>query len=215
MFLKYSKLFLITFTLFFLMIFKSFSETLKDFNISGNERISDETIIMFSEYKQGDAIELEDLNNILKNIYSSNFFENVNINYSNNTLFIKVMELPIIETILFEGIKAKKIKNEITQNLKLKERSSYNKSFFNDDINNIKSSLQNLGYYFSDVDALLEELDDNKVNVIYKIDLGKKAKIKKIKFVGNKVFKEKILKNIIASEEYKFWKFISGKKIFK
>ena len=40
------------------------------------------------------------------------------------------MELPIIETILFEGIKAKKIKNEITQNLKLKERSSYNKSFF-------------------------------------------------------------------------------------
>ena len=212
MFLKYSKLFLITFTLFFLMIFKSFSETLKDFNISGNERISDETIIMFSEYKQGDAIELEDLNNILKNIYSSNFFENVNINYSNNTLFIKVMELPIIETILFEGIKAKKIKNEITQNLKLKERSSYNKSFFNDDINNIKSSLQNLGYYFSDVDALLEELDDNKVNVIYKIDLGKKAKIKKIKFVGNKVFKEKILKNIIASEEYKFWKFISGKK---
>ena len=212
MFFRYSKFFLITFTLLFLMISKSFSEILKDFNISGNERISDETIIMFSEYKQGDVIELEDLNKVLKNIYSSNFFENVNINFSNNTLFIKVMELPIIESILFEGIKAKKIKKEITQNLKLKERSSYNKSFFNEDINKIKSSLQNLGYYFSDVDALLEELDDNKVNVIYKIDLGKKAKIKKIKFVGNKVFKEKILKNIIASEEYKFWKFISGKK---
>ena len=56
------------------------------------------------------------------------------------------------------------------------------------------------------------ELDDNKVDLIYKVSLGEKAKIKKIKFIGNKVFKDKKLKSIITSEEYKFWKFISGKK---
>ena len=44
------------------------------------------------------------------------------------------------------------------------------------------------------------------------IDLGEKAKIKKITFSGDKVFKDRKLKGIIISEEYKFWKFISGKK---
>ena len=49
------------------------------------------------------------------------------------------------------------------------------------------------------------------VNITYKIDLGEKAKIKKISFVGNKIFKDKELKNLIVSEEYKFWKFVSSK----
>ena len=212
MFLRYFKLFLSFFFIFFFMKSQSLSETLKNFNISGNERISDETIIMFSDYKKGDLIDVGDLNIILKNIYNSNFFKTVNVNFFKNILSINVVELPIIQSISFEGIKAKKIKIAISENLKLKERSSYNENFLNDDLKNIKASLQNLGYYFSEVKVLSEDLGDNKVNIFYKIDLGKKAKIKKIKFLGNKIFKDKVLKNIIASEEYKFWKFISGKK---
>ena len=42
--------------------------------------------------------------------------------------------------------------------------------------------------------------------------MGSKSKIKKISFTGNKIFKDNKLKSIIISEEYKFWKFISGKK---
>ena len=59
---------------------------------------------------------------------------------------------------------------------------------------------------------LVEKFDNNLVNLIYKIDLGEKAKIKKITFIGNKIFKDRKLKSLIVSEEYKFWKFISGKK---
>ena len=80
------------------------------------------------------------------------------------------------------------------------------------DKNNITNSLKNIGYYFSNVDVYVTELDDNKVDITYEIKLGNKAKIKRITFVGNKVFKNKKLKSLIASEEYKFWKLISGKK---
>ena len=80
------------------------------------------------------------------------------------------------------------------------------------DLEKIKYSLQDLGFYFSDVEVFLTELEDNKINLKYVVELGEKAKIKKIKFIGNKVFKDKKLKSIIISEEYKFWKFISGKK---
>ena len=44
------------------------------------------------------------------------------------------------------------------------------------------------------------------------INLGEKAKLKKLNFIGDKIFKDKKFKSIIVSEEYKFWKFISGKK---
>ena len=48
--------------------------------------------------------------------------------------------------------------------------------------------------------------------MVYKFDLGKKAKIKKISFVGNKLFKDKKLRRIIVSSEYKFWKLLTGRK---
>jgi outer membrane protein insertion porin family len=44
------------------------------------------------------------------------------------------------------------------------------------------------------------------------LNLGNKAKIKKITFIGEKIFKDNKLRSVILSEEYKFWKFISGKK---
>jgi outer membrane protein insertion porin family len=69
-----------------------------------------------------------------------------------------------------------------------------------------------MGFYFAKVEPSLELLDKNLLNINYNIDLGEKAKIAKITFVGDKIFKDRKLKSIIISEEYKFWKFISGKK---
>ena len=69
-----------------------------------------------------------------------------------------------------------------------------------------------MGYYFAEIDISIEKLQDNKINLTYNILLGNKAKIRKITFVGDKIFKDKKLKNIILSEEYKGWKFLSGKK---
>ena len=148
----------------------------------------------------------------MKNIYESNFFSNVNVKLIENILQIDVSEFPVIENISYKGVKADKIKNVIFKDLKLKPRSSYNEIFLNEDKNKIQDSLRILGYFFSSVNISITQLDDNKVDLEYNIDLGKKSKIKKISFIGNKIFKDRKLKRIITSEEYKFWKFISGKK---
>ena len=76
----------------------------------------------------------------------------------------------------------------------------------------IKKFFKKKGYYFSKIEISIEELEDNKINLTYNISLGEKAKIKKISFIGNKIFKDKKLKGVILSEEYKPWKFLSGKK---
>ena len=127
-------------------------------------------------------------------------------------MYINVEEFPLIQNIEYEGIKAKKITNEIKKDLNLKNRSSFNKFLLEKDIDIIKKKLRLFGYFFPTVDTYLEELDDNLVSIKYKIDIGEKAKIKKISFIGNKIFKDKKLKSVIVSEESKFWKFITGNK---
>ena len=202
--------FLIIFQICFISIGKS--QTIKEIEIIGNERISKETIIMFSTVSIPENITQNKLNTILKELYKTNYFKDVNVKLSKEKIIITVSENPIIENINFEGIKSKTLKEKALKNTKLKSRSSYNEFLIKDDKDSIISSLKNLGYYQSKVDVFVEELSNNKVNIDFKINIGSKAKIKKITFVGNKIFKDSKLKNIILSEEYKFWKFISGKK---
>ena len=63
-----------------------------------------------------------------------------------------------------------------------------------------------LNYYF---DRWKWKLNSVKINL--EISQGERARIKKITFIGDKKIKDKKLLEVIASEEHKFWKFISNK----
>ena len=212
---KIRKLLNFTLIIFFLLIFVNQSvksEIINKIEIDGNDRISNETIIMFSSVKLNENVNQDKLNQILKSLYETNFFDNVEVSLNGKKLLIKVKEYPIINQIVFDGIKSNNIKEILETNLNLKSRASMNQIFLKKDKEKIIKDLKNLGYYFSKVDVLIEDLNDNKLNIKYKIDLGKKAKIKKINFIGQKIYKNRKLRNVIVSEEYKFWKFVSGKK---
>ena len=189
-----------------------FSEIIKEIEINGNERVSSETIIMFSKISINDDLKPADINNVIKNLYQSNFFNDVTVTLKSNKLTIAVDELPIIENINFNGIKSKTLLENLTSDLNLISRSSYNEIILKKDRDKILNSLKNLGYYFSEVEIIKTDLENKKIDLTYEIKLGDKAKIKKITFIGDKKFKDRKLRNIIISEEYKFWKFISGKK---
>ena len=200
------------FAVFIFFIGNVFSEIVKDFKIEGNQRVSESTIINFSEVKLNTDLNSNQFNKILKNIYSTNFFENVSLSLDNGVLTIKVKEYPIIQSIIINGVKAKKFKEEIYERITLKEKNPYNKLLLKNDLNNIKNSFKRSGYYF--VQIKLEEKinENNTIDLIYNIDMGEKALIQKINFIGDKKYKDRKLHSIITSEEAKFWKFISKGK---
>ena len=198
--------------IFFFTIKISYSETINKIEIVGNERISDQTILMFSKIKIGDNLEKDEINNLLKSLYDTNFFKDIEVSLKNNQLLINVIENPIIENIKINGVKSKTLEEKIFSDIELKSRSSYSKILLKKSMDQMYLSLKDSGYYFSNINIDLIELNNNKVNLIFNLDLGNKAKIKKITFVGNKIFKDNKLRNLIISEEYKFWKIISGKK---
>ena len=200
--LKRTFKFLILFILIITFLAKSsYSEVVNEIKIVGNDRISNETIIMFADVKIKENLDNKNLNKVLKNLYDTNFFENVSLKIENNILSINVKENPIIQNIKYKGIKAKKIKDLITKATKLKSRSSYDEFVLEKDKEKIQSLLKELGYFFPIINIFIETLDDNKINLTYEITLGDKAKIKKISFIGDKKFKDKKLKSIIVSEE--------------
>jgi len=206
------KTFILTIIFIFLTFSIANSDVVKEIKIEGNNRITDEIIKIFSDIKLEQDLQTSDINKIIKNLYETKFFNNISVNFENNIISIIVEEAPLIDKVTLSGIKAKKIEENIRDILKLKQKSSFDEFQMLKDVENIESTLKSIGYYFAKVSPTIEKINNNTVNLEYQIELGNKAKIKKISFLGNEVFKDKKLKSIIISEEYKFWKFISGKK---
>ena len=208
----FSKLifFKIIFILFF--AFVSNAEIIKNIVVTGNDRISTETVIMFTETEINDEIGNKELNNILKNLYNTNFFKDVGVELIENKLVISVVENPIIQNLLIEGVKSKALNELLNNRIALKTSSSYDEYFVKKDLEVIESILQEIGYYFFEIETLVSSNVNNTINLTYKINLGEKSYIDEILFLGDKKFKTGKLLNIIASEENKFWKFLSNKK---
>ena len=200
-----------SFILYFLLTTFLFSETISQIEVNGNKRISEESVVVFSELKTGMNFNDSIINDSLKKLYKTNFFESVDISYDNSKIRIYVIENPIVEKIEIIGIKKKTFLEFIEENIYLSERVSFNDFYLQNDLNVIKNILKTNGYYFSDIKTSFNKNSElNTINLKIEINLGEKAKIENISFIGNKVFKDKKLLEVIASEENKFWKFISN-----
>ena len=198
--------------LFNLLISYSFSKIIKNVEIAGNERITKQTIVNFGEIKLGSEMTENDLNDYLKNLYNTNFFEDIKLEIKDDTLFIQVKELPIIQEIEIKGLKAQKAIKEIKDELNLKEKNPYNEILIEKDLDKILNIFRRSGFYFAEVDVSVENNNNNTINIIFNIDRGEQATIKKIEFIGDKKFKNRRLRGVITSEEDQFWKFITSKK---
>jgi outer membrane protein insertion porin family len=208
----YIQFFLLYFCFKIFFISNVFAENLNEINVNGNIRISKENIITFLPVKINDEINEIQLNEILKSLYDTNFFSNVSVKFVGNKLIIDVIENPIIQKIIYKGIKSNPLLELVIKDNKLIERSSFIETLSEKDILKMLDNLKTRSYFFSKINLKVENLGENKVNLIYEINLGNKAKIKKISFIGDKVFKDTELKSLILSEEYRFWKIISNKK---
>ena len=208
--MNYSKNIFTYITIFFLSFTSiSYSDVVNKIEVKGNDRIALETIVIFGDIAVGKDYKNSDLNLIIKKLYETTFFKNISAVVENNILTITVRENPIINTIIFKGEKAKKYKEKITEVLLLKEKGSFIEGNIKHDINLMKNYYKSLGFYFVKIDADIQRLVKNKVNLVYSIEKGDKAKIKKIFFLGDKKIRDKKLRDIITSQESRAWKIIA------
>ena len=205
----FKKIFAFVLVLFIFINENSYSDVVKKLEIQGNDRISQETIVVFGDISIGKDYSISDVNVLIKKLYATSFFSDISVSIKNNTLSIIVKENPIIKSVVFDGEKAKKYTEKLIELLSLRENSPFVENNIKSDINLIKDFYRSLGFYFVKIDAEIARLEKNRVNIKYVIEKGEKAKIAKIQFLGDKKIREKKLRDVITSQEAQFWKIIS------
>ncbi len=202
--------------LFLILIFinpkVALSEVIKKIDVLGNERLAKETIILFTELNVDDNIDSGDLNNAFKKLFETDYFKDIKISFNNGNLKINVVENPLIQSVIINGIKNKTILNELSKITKKIEKYPYLENKINDQKNTLINIVRNTGFYFAEIETKIEDNNNNSVDIVYNFELGERAKISEIKFIGNKIFKNNKLRNLIISEESKPWKFITSNK---
>ena len=132
--------------IYFFTLQIAIAEKINNINIIGNQRISDETIILFSELKEKQKIDEKILNDALKKLYETGYFELINITTENSNVTINVKEYKIIQSSEVTGIKNKTLINQIIDLIKVEDKTSFFKEKIQVTKNNIIYLLRSSGY---------------------------------------------------------------------
>lgn len=182
--------------------------------ITGNQRIEESTIITYLNLHEGAEYTQYDIDTALKNLYATGFFADASVNpgatHGNNIdINVNVLENPVINKVAFEGNKAVEDK-DLQGELELKPRAIYTRTKLQSDVKRILDIYRRGGRYSAQVEPKVIELDQNRIDLVYEIQEGPVAKIKKISFIGNDNFESKALEKAVRSEETRWYKFLSS-----
>ena len=193
--------------IFFLILTNiSFAE-IKKVNISGNSRVNSSTIESLVDKKINNVDSIY-INTLTKKIYDTDFFADVKISFNQDILTINVTENPIVNFFYINGVKDSDL-DQINKIINLKENNIFSSSKLKKDIEATRDFLNTAGFYQALITPEVIKIDNNQVNLIINIDKKEISKIKNIYFIGNKVFSNSQLIDVITSSEDGWWKFFS------
>ncbi|CAN1598067.1 COG4775 Outer membrane protein/protective antigen OMA87 [Candidatus Pelagibacterales bacterium] len=191
----------------FLVLTNTLSAEVKKINIVGNTRVNSITIESLVD-KKITNIDSIYINNLTKKIYDTDFFADVKISFSQDTLTINVVENPIVNFFYINGVKDSDL-DQVNKIITLKENSIFSASKLKKDIEATREFLNATGFYQASINPEVIKVDNNQINLIFNIDKKEISKIKNIYFIGNKYFSDSQLLDVITSSEDGWWKFFS------
>jgi len=189
------------------------AQTISSIEITGNQRISRETILTYVTIQPGRPALPVEIDESLKALFATGLFKDVSITSSGDVLLVKVVESPVVNGVAFIGIKKLK-EDQLTPIILTSARSVFNRDEANADVERIKEAYKAIGRFNVTVKLNVEPLDNNRVNVIFRIDESEKTGIAKINFVGNNAFSDSRLRNAIATRETGLLAFIQSNDIY-
>lgn len=174
----------------------------------GLDRVEKEVVEECITIKPGCEYNEADIDATIKSIFAKDFFSDVKIRKEGNVLIIKCVEKQMIDHVTFEGNDAASddaLKNII--NNRLSGGRLYSAYVVKDVVSDFQMMYRALGYCSAVVIPKIIRRAGNKVDIVFEINEGAKATIKKIIFIGNKNFSDDTLKDVISTKEEKVWRF--------
>ncbi|HID83316.1 MAG TPA: outer membrane protein assembly factor BamA [Chromatiales bacterium] len=186
---------------------------IKDIEVRGLERISAGTVFTYLPIDVGDEFDLERAPEILRGLYKSGFFENIDLGVEKDVLIIKVEERPAIADINFEGNKAIETDqlNEALKSSGISRGRVFDRSVLERLEQELRQQYFARGKYNVKIETKIEEKENNRVAIDIEISEGVVAKIKNVNIVGNTAFDEDDLMDDFVSGKPAWWAFFSSR----
>lgn len=180
-----------------------------DLVIKGNERVDEGSIISLLDVAGLKKNSAKALQNSVKRLYESDLFLESKIYRQGEKIIVEVKENPLISDVKFVG--NKKIEDEALQSeITSKKRTVFTKAKLQTDLKRINEIYLKSGRFLAKIDPKIIQKDQNRVELIFEVFEGPKAKIGKIYFVGNQAYSDRELADEISTKESKWWKFLSS-----
>ena len=181
--------------------------------VRGNQRVDADTIISYLTIKPGKNFTSFDTDESLQRLYSTGLFADVRITTRARVLIVQVEENPTINLVLFEG--NDKVRDEqlkfIVQSQSL---GIFSQAKVDSDIERIREAVRRSGRASSQVTARIDQLENNRVNVVFLINEGGRTKIAEINFIGNNAFSDYRLEEIISHNESNFLSWLKRDDVY-
>lgn len=177
--------------------------------VEGNERVSPDTVEAYMQIGPGDQFDPVAIDQSIKALFQTGLFADVQITRRNNILVVRVEENPLINQISFEG--NSEISNSNLQSeIELRPRMVFTRARVQSSVQRIVTLYRRSGLFQARVEPKIIRLPQNRVNLIFEIDEGPKTRIERISFIGNHRFSDRQLRNVITTEETRWWKFLTS-----
>jgi outer membrane protein insertion porin family len=177
--------------------------TVADIRLEGLQRISASTVFALLNISVGDRIDNADVANIIRDVFSSNYFEQIEVSMEDNVLVIRLEERPTVSAINFEGNKL--IKSEMLLENLSKAGLAVGQVYMPQILEGMQLALEEQyvaqGMYGADVELDVEEQERNRVALNINITEGKASKIVHINIEGNASFNDDTLLDLFELKE--------------
>ena len=172
----------------------------RDIRLEGIQRVEAGTVFSYLPVKVGETMTDEKAAQAIRALFATSLFRDVRIEVEGNVLVVVVDERPAIAQIDFVGMKefpADQVRKALREN-GISEGRTFDKAVIDQAEQEIKRQYLTRGRYGVTVTTTVTPLDRNRVSINFTVDEGEVAKIRSINIVGNRVFTEKQLLDLMT-----------------
>ena len=181
---------------------------IREIVVEGVQRIEPETVRTYLLVREGDPFDPARIDRSLKSLFATGLFSDVAMTRQNNSLIVTVAENPIINRVAFEG--NQRIDNETLEaETTLRPRVIYTRSKVQGDVRRILTLYRRTGRFAATVEPQIIQLPDNRVDLVFVIDEGAATRVESIRFIGNTVYSDSRLREVIRTRESAWWRFFT------
>ncbi|MFV9838758.1 MAG: outer membrane protein assembly factor BamA [Aaplasma endosymbiont of Hyalomma asiaticum] len=176
---------------------------INEVRVEGNQRLDSETVEFYAKVDLSAEITSDEIDKVIKNLYATGLFKEVNVATEGADLLIKVKENPVLRNLVIKGNKAFSDKNLANDIFKLRKMGVYTEAKLERDLANLHALYQSQGMLGVKISYTVKPAPRNNVDVEVRITEGDVTRVEKIKFIGNNVYTDKQLKSVLETRERK------------